>query len=225
MLGEVVWLVGSGLGWGHSRGAGSQAIVQPELEPRIWVPGSLEGRRGGALREAPPTPPTPPRPGRVDPGRSGSRDLGPSAIAYPTVCFWGVKFVVLGPLRFGEPVTGELTPAAPSPRPRRPLDSGSRSLGARPAPAPHRPRAQPPGAQAGPCAGCPQPRGIVEGAPQQNCSPGRAPPERPGFKIPPVLLPVSGWRFGVPALRSVSLAPKGAGFRAFSSPHFLRALA
>lgn len=57
-LGEVVgWLV---LNRGkRSRGAGSRAIVHPELEPRIWVPGSLEGRGRKSLREAPPTYPPP----------------------------------------------------------------------------------------------------------------------------------------------------------------------
>lgn len=145
------WLV---LDWGGTRGGlDPRAIVQLEPEPRIWVPGSLEGRGGKALREAPPTPPTPtplpPRPGRVGWGRSGNREIVSGAFVCPTVRVWGAEAGVLGAHGSGALPLGSSYPGLPVPGPAALWTPGSRALRARPAPAPRRPRARPPGVQAG----------------------------------------------------------------------------
>lgn len=124
----------------------------------------MRAKGGKALREAPPTPstPTPPRPGRVGRGRSGSREIVPGAFACPSVCVWGVDAGVWGPHGLGGLPPGSSYPGLPVPGPAALWTPGSRSLGAGPAPAPRRPRARPPGAQAGSCARCLWLRWIVE---------------------------------------------------------------
>lgn len=210
---------------GSSRGgAGSRAIVQTEPEPRIWVPGSLE-ERGRSSPGSPAHPPTnPPRPGRVVLGEVGEPRAWPRCQRLSRRPHLGVSRPGLGGphgLGLGRPATGELVPAAPSPWPRRPLDS--RLARSRSPPGPSSTQAS------GRASGRPGrlPRAVPAAAPDcGRClaaklhDPGRVPPKGGrGLSC----LQFCRWRrgggFGVPALSPVSLVPKGTGFGALSWPH------
>lgn len=161
------WLV---MGRGGTRGGlGPRAIVQPKPEPQIWVPGSLEGR-GGKL-SGKPRPPLPPPPAT---GTSWSGEVGepgdcPRCLRLSQCPRLGCQNRVLGAARFGEPATREFVHRAPGPGLAALWTPGSRSPGARRAPAPNRPWAGPPGARAGSCALCPRLRWIVKAVWEQSC--------------------------------------------------------
>lgn len=220
------------LGWQggrHPRGTGSPSYCPAGAGAPDWGAGKFRGKGENLSgKPRPPlSPPPPPRRGRVGLGRWGSRgDRVPRAVACPAVRAWGsgrgsggrtVWRACLPP--------GISYPGRPVPGPTALWTPGPRAPGARPASAPRRPRARPPRAQAGFCAQC---RGCADLWRVSRAKP-RAPAVCPlrgreGLTFPSVLPPASGCRFRVPALNAVSLAPRGSGFGAFSSPHFLRAL-
>lgn len=217
------WLV---LGWGGTRGGlVPRAIVQPEPEPRIWVPGSLE-ERGGSPPGSPahpshPTPIPPPRdPDELFGGGRGAGSLAPEPSPGPTSAFGVSRSGSGGPHGLGGLPPGSSQSRAPPPF-GLPAGALSESAG--------------PQLHAGLGPGLPAPRpapargarsraGSWRVSGSKAARPGRVPPEGQELKFPPVCRLRRGGVFGVPALSSVSLALKGAGFGAFSSPRFLRAL-
>lgn len=171
------WLV---LDWGGTQGGlGPRAIVQLEPEPRIWVPGSLEGR-GGSSPGSPahPSHPNPPLATRTGwSGEVGEPGECPRchrlSLDTPNVRVWGFEAGVWGPHVLGGLPSGSSYPGfpVPGPGPAALWTPGSRALRAGPAPAPRRPRARPPDAQAGSCARCLWLRWIVDCVWEQSCVP------------------------------------------------------
>lgn len=195
------WSVLRGWGWGAAGGLVPEPLSRLSLSPDLGA-GKFRGKGEKFSGKLPPTP-TPQDPDELFGGRSGSREPGPGASACPDVRIWGVEAGARGPARSGaggRPATGELVPAAPSPWPRRPpWDSGWRSEFARPC-APRRPRAGPPGAQAGSPARGACSRRTVDGVWQPSfTTPGVCPLRGQG----PCCLQPCRWRrgggFGVPA--------------------------
>lgn len=223
LLGEVVWLVGSGWGWGGARGGlGPRAIVQPEPEPRIRVPGSLEGRG----ESSPGSPAHPSRPPATR--TSWSREVGEPGDGprcrrlshRPRVGCRGraLRASRLGGLPPGSSSRGARARALPPFGLRLALSEPARpQLRAGLGPASRRP--------AGSCARRPRLRWALDGVWERSCAPGRVPPRAEAGAS----APSSSAACAEVEVRSSSPEPcepgsQGAGFGAFSSPHFLRAL-
>lgn len=182
-----------GVGWsvcmgGSREGPDPRAIVQPEREPQMWVPGSLGGKGGDELSGKPRLPtvrlpphPSAPRPGRVDRGRLGKPDDRVPPVPCP-----GATVPRQGCGLWGHRAGRGL--AARSSHPGRPVPVSAAlwTPGARRAPAPRRPRARLPAPRPVPARSVPRRRWVAGGCLKVKLGAlGVCPSESQGLGFPP----------------------------------------